>query len=122
MPDIEYYSRLYTQGTYLGFGSTITDYNNQSAYRNDLQNSLYLIHYLYKYYTLGRYHPIYTLESTTAGTGEFNHGSIHDTKKGTSSGTTVGPTLDGSTYYIARVPSGGLVTQSSRYLNSTSDI
>lgn len=122
MPDMEYYSRLYTQGTYLGFGSTITDYNNQSAYRNDLQNSLYLIHYLYKYYTLGRYHPIYTLESTTAGTGEFNHGSIHDTKKGTSSGTTVGPTLDGSTYYIARVPSGGLVTQSSRYLNSTSDI
>ena len=126
LPAIENFSRVYdTDSTWAGYGSSITDYNNRSWYRDDLQNSLFLIHYLYKWYTYGRYHPIYSLESSSSG---FNHGVAYDTRKGTIDGGTIeGPTLlnpsaHDATYYTVRYSSGSLVTQNSYYLNSTSDV
>ena len=84
---------------------------------------LVLIHYLYKWYTYGRYHVRYAIETSNAGTGEYNHGVAYDTRKGTiDEGTVDGPTLIGSTYYTVRYSSGSLVTQNSYYLNSTSDV
>lgn len=123
LPDMSRWSSAYDYTTWAGYGSSATDYNGQASYRNDLQNSLFLIHYLYKWYTYGRYHVRYAIETSNAGTGEYNHGVAYDTRKGTiDEGTVDGPTLIGSTYYTVRYSSGSLVTQNSYYLNSTSDV
>lgn len=130
LPDMSRWSKVYDGTTWAGYGSSSTDYDNQASYRNDLQNSLFLIHYLYKWYTYGRYHVRYAIETSNAGTGEYNHGVAYDTRKGTIDGGTIsGPTLKdahwlygGGTYYTVRYSSGSLVTQNSYYLNSTSDV
>lgn len=119
MPNVKYYDATYDFWGYRGYGSSETDYDNQASYRNDLQNSWYIMHFLYRVYTQGRYYPIYTMSAGSAGTGEYNHGTLSDTRIGDSTGTVhlSGPT-DG-TYYRTRKASGSVTNQLTVYLKSS---
>ena len=113
---------------YVFYSLNLKFYLNHFELVNEPVASIFLS--LYKWYTYGRYHVRYAIETSNAGTGEYNHGVAYDTRKGTIDGGTVsGPTLigwnwfyGGGTYYTVRFSSGSLVTQNSYYLNSTSDV